>query len=546
MHSREKTGERGVASIAGAVGNLAGKIQNRVDCFGVEAIDFVRVGEFVEPAGVKGFVSHAGRLLAPRTQRHEPLSILSSMDVTRAGAAELLRSGEFAYLRVLWCDTSNTIRFKAMHLPSLAGRIGDRDICDALDHAVEISAACQVLPLMRDEPVAGTGIGPTHDVRLVPDWSSLTALPWTLGTSGENPEAAPRGSLQVIGNLVDGSAPWAMCPRDLLKRAIKTARNQNVEFQTGAELEFFLLKGRVPGEWEPADHAAYATTVAAERVRPVIDEISAGLWQQGIPIHQYLSESGPGQHEISLHHCDPLTLADRIIAARETVRAVATAHGLTASFAPVVFEESASSGLHVHLSPVLDSDAGIAAAGSEYGISETGLGIVTGLLDHLVALTALSLPTTNSRRRLRPQAWAGTFQGWGVANKEVPVRACGFDERGLPSNIEFKALDASANPYLALAGICAAATDGIAGTTPVPPPLSVDPATLSAAERDELGIEELPQTVAESVNAFEADTVLQDLFGAYADVYAAVISDQAAEMGDLTFAQERDLLLQRY
>ena len=53
---------------------------------------------------------------------------------------------------------------------------------------------------------------------------------------------------------------------------------------------------------------------------------------------------------------------------------------------------------------------------------------------------------------------------WGVDNREAPVRLCAS---GGPNsqNWEFKALDATANPYLALAAILLAGCD----VRPAPP-----------------------------------------------------------------------------
>ena len=39
---------------------------------------------------------------------------------------------------------------------------------------------------------------------------------------------------------------------------------------------------------------------------------------------------------------------------------------------------------------------------------------------------------------------------WGLNNREAPLRLC-TDAHGEPNNAEYKTLDATANPYLALA-----------------------------------------------------------------------------------------------
>ena len=45
-----------------------------------------------------------------------------------------------------------------------------------------------------------------------------------------------------------------------------------------------------------------------------------------------------------------------------------------------------------------------------------------GVLRRLPALLAATAPTPHSRKRLLPRHWAGAYVGWGVWNKETPMR----------------------------------------------------------------------------------------------------------------------------
>src|SRR2546429_8986726 len=87
-----------------------------------------------------------------------------------------------------------------------------------------------------------------------------------------------------------------------------------------------------------------------DRQAAVIGAILDALEQQGLQPSQYYPELGPGQQELSIQHAPMLQAADRQIAVRETVPAVALQHGLTASFAPKPFADQAGSGCHVHMS----------------------------------------------------------------------------------------------------------------------------------------------------------------------------------------------------
>lgn len=56
-------------------------------------------------------------------------------------------------------------------------------------------------------------------------------------------------------------------------------------------------------------------------------------------------------------------------------------------------------------------------------------------------------------------AWAGgTWVSWGLENKECPIRLVGSPSKW---HLELKALDGTANPYLAVAALLASGLEGI-------------------------------------------------------------------------------------
>jgi glutamine synthetase len=82
-------------------------------------------------------------------------------------------------------------------------------------------------------------------------------------------------------------------------------------------------------------------------------------------------------------------------------------------------------------------------------------------------------------------------------------------------NLELKASDNSANPYLSLGGIIAAGLDGITRRLELNEAqlALVDPATISDEEREERGIVRLPDSLSSALDALEADSVLTDALG---------------------------------
>ena len=456
-------------------------------------------------------------------------------------AKQALCSTEIDLLRVLWCDNANVIRTKSVFLPPLRKAAPDGDqgdyVLGQLDRAITITAAAQSMPVTHDAPAPEANLAPVKDVRLVPDWQSLSICP-----------TAP-SIATVMGDMVDRTDPWAYCPREYLRRMERQAAEAGIAIEAGFEVEFFLLHHRdETGAFPmPVDQSLFASTLAAQTSEAVIGDLLEALWKQGVPVDQYCPESGPGQQEITLAHCSPLKLADRLVVARETIRAIAAEHGLIASFVPLLFEEATGSGMHAHFSFWRQGKNLMADGGEPWGLSLTANAFMAGVLDHLPALMATTTPSVNSYRRIRPHVWSGAYQTWGIENKEAAVRLIDDAIAGEPRHFELKTVDASANPYVALASIIAAGLDGIQTKAQLPEPVDIDPGDFTDEQRAERGIATLPTSLNQSVAQLAADPVLCAAMGEpFAEAFLAVRRAEFEFMKGMSFDDERSLLLQRY
>jgi len=442
--------------------------------------------------------------------------------------SEILKSLDAAgvrFVRILWCDNANIIRGKAVHRGTLS---------EYLKHGVGISAAQQAIPVMYDAPVPGSGLGPVGEVRLVPDWDTFTPLPY-----------AP-GHARVIGDMVKDGYPWNLCPRDFLKTMVAEAQREGLEVIAAFENEFYLLR-QTPDGVVPADETVFASTLAMDLHQAVIDEIAEALVEQGMLVEQYYPESGPGQQEISVLYTHALGAADQQIAFRETVRAIALQHNLKASFLPKIFADKAGSGCHLHLSLWQDGQNLLPNLEADGGLSEVARRFIAGILHHLPALMALTTPSTNSYRRIRPHFWSGAFRCWGMDNREAAVRVPSNPEEISPTHFELKTVDASANPYLALGAVIAAGLDGVRHCLELGEPVAVDPGHMTESERSTRGIELLPTNLGESIEQLSNDKVLLDALGTeLTQAYLAVRKAEWEVMKDLELEEEVKLLLERY
>lgn len=452
----------------------------------------------------------------------------------------LLGEDAARYLHVLWCDNAGVIRAKACHLPSLRDDLEGAapvDLRRVLERNLTVTQTIQALPVTADVPIHEAGLEPTREIRLVPDWSTLRPLPW-----------AP-GHVHAMANLEHDGAPWAHCPRAFVRRVVQSAAGRGLSVRVGAEIEFVLLRSATGNDGSPvaADETLYAAMAAFSKSREVVDEISEALYGQGIAIENYNPESASGQHELSLRHRPVLEAADQLVAARETIRAVARRFDLTASFLPKIFPDQAGSGCHVHLSLHRDGANRTGDAAGEWSLSAEARAFIAGLLEHLPALLAATTPSPNSFRRLQPSTWSGAYTAWGIDNKEAAVRVLRNPFGDGPTNFELKSMDLSANPYVALGCVVAAGLDGIDRQLPLASPVQQNPANLSDPEREAAGITRLPESLAGALAAFRACAPLQAALGSdFARVYGLVREAEVRTFADRDLDFERRLLLERY
>jgi glutamine synthetase len=230
---------------------------------------------------------------------------------------------------------------------------------------------------------------------------------------------------------------------------------------------------------------------------------------------------------------------------RETIRGVATELGLVASLAPKPWPGGAGSGGHIHFSLWdLDGERNrFHDPGSPDGFSAEGRTFLAGVLEHLPGLCGLTAPSFNSYHRIVPQYWAGAFVCWGHDNREaalrLPSQFSGMEEAS--TNLEYKASDATCNPYLAVGGLIAAGLDGLERGLEPPEPVEVDPASLPDAAREALDIRPLPSDQRAALDALAADEVLTGALGpVLAQSYLAVRGSEweAYSAGDEAFEQQ--------
>ena len=342
--------------------------------------------------------------------------------------------------------------------------------------------------------------GSRGDLRLLPD---LKARFRTSATGSATPFDMVPGDLTEI----DGT-PWIGCTRGLLKSALAELKElTGLTMVAAFEQEFSILDGT----FAPGHCLSFA---GLRRTDPFGPTVMAALEEAGVSPEVIISEFGRDQFEITHAPADALTAADRAVAIREITREIARNMGWRASFSPKTAPDAVGNGVHIHFSFV--DQAGKPAtydSAGPGGLSKFSGAFCAGILRHLPAITALTASSVPSYLRLKPHSWSSSYTWLADQDREAALRICpivtvGGRDPAKQFNVEYRAADATANPYLSLAAIVRAGLEGCKAKLPTPPLVSGDPTTMSEAERARLGLVRLPETLPAALMAFQADKVV--------------------------------------
>ncbi|MEU4085281.1 glutamine synthetase family protein [Streptomyces aureus] len=394
-------------------------------------------------------------------------------------------------VRVVYPDLIGTDRARDVlldHLPS------------AWEHGLAFCRAVyHTTPQGDVVPVAGGLDAGLPDVSVRPDLATAAVLPWEPGVA------------TCLGEVTDPatSAPAPESPRDLLRTVLARCAEQGLRPVVGPELEYFLLEPApgTPTGWRRSPETTGAVYTAGLRADPGNHLLRTlrGLRDLGLGVVTGNHEFDGGQYEINLTHSSALDAADRAFRFKAAVKELARQEGNLATFMAKPFGDAGGSGFHLHLScedtegrNVFDDPTGA------HGLSATARHAIAGILAHAPALAALANPTVNSYKRFGPDTLAPWLIDWGLDNRSSMVRIP--PERGSGARLELRLGDASANPYLLIAGTIAAALLGVlAGEEPEAP--------LEGYGYDTTRSALLPTNLAAALDALEADTALTDILG---------------------------------
>ncbi len=234
------------------------------------------------------------------------------------------------------------------------------------------------------------------------------------------------------------------------------------------------------------------------------DDIVLKLQEVGLQVERSHHEVGTaGQGEINYRFDTMVHAGDDILKFKYIVKNTALEWGKTATFMPKPLMGDNGSGMHTHQSlwnegkPLFYDEQGYG------GLSDIARWYIGGLLKHAPAVLAFTNPSVNSYRRLIPGFEAPVNLVYSAGNRSAAIRIPITGTNPKAKRIEFRAPDASGNPYLAFAAQLMAGLDGIKNK--IEPHEPVDKDLYELPPEEARNIPQVPGSLDEALKALEED-----------------------------------------
>src|SRR5213083_2001006 len=358
------------------------------------------------------------------------------------------------------------------------------------------------------------------DMLLVPDPDTAFLDPFTV---------AP--TLVLIGDIKDPvTGEWyTRDPRRIAKKAEKYLKSSGIADTAyfGPEAEFYIFDDvrfaqsynhayyyidSVEGFWnsgreenpnlgyKPRFKEGYFPVPPMDQLQDIRTEMLLTLEQVGVQVEVQHHEVGTaGQAEIDMRFDSLVKMGDTLLKYKYVIKQVARRHNKTVTLMPKPIFQDNGSGMHVHQSLWKGGKNLFFEKGKYADLSQSALYYIGGILKHAPALLAFCAPTTNSYRRLVPGYEAPINLIYSQRNRSACIRIPMYSDSPKAKRVEFRCPDAAANPYLAFAAMLMSGLDGIEKGLDAGAPCDFD------LFEDDHGVKQVPGSLAEALDALEAD-----------------------------------------
>ena len=330
-----------------------------------------------------------------------------------------------------------------------------------------------------------------------------------------------------LGEFVNADGtPFAVCPRQTLKRVLKRAEKLGLMPMAGMEFEWFNF-AETPNSWAAKQGVAPTTITPGmfgysllrmadqrEFFNALMDEMAAFR----VPIEGLHTETGPGVYEVAIAFCEALEQADRAILFKTGAREIGKRYGIMPSFMAKWSQSLPGCSGHIHQS--LSDGTGDGKknlffdANSPRRMSPLFESYLAGQVHCLMEFAPMFWPTINSYKRLVDGFWAPVKPTWGMDNRTASFRVIAGTPKA--TRLETRCPGADVNPYLAMAAVIAAGLHGVEqGLKLTAPPIT---GTNQGAD----DVPRAPRSLIRSTQVFKQSAIARDWLGdTFVDHFAA-------------------------
>ncbi len=408
-------------------------------------------------------------------------------NVTREDIWEQVRSENVKYIRLQFTDMMGTI--KNVEIPT-------SELDDAFDGKVMFDGSS----------IEGFVRIKETDMYLVPDLNTWLILDFEQTKYGK----VARLICDVYNT--DGT-PFDGDPRLILKKVMKRAEKLGFSaFNIGFEPEFYLFKQDDERRIKLTDYGSYFDQAPFDPNEDVRRDIVLELEQLGFRVEASHHEVGPGQHEVNFKYANAVEACDNLQTFKAVVKNNARKNGMYATFMPKPVKDLAGNGMHTNCS-LFDSEGNnvFYDKDNKLELSDTCYKFMAGIMKHARPITCITNPTVNSYKRLTPGFEAPCYIAWSPQNRSSFIRIPASRKTG--TRIEIRSVDPTCNPYLALAVILEAGLEGIEENLTCPNPTFENLFKLTRKEREDAGIENLPNNLYDAIKEVQKSTIIKKALG---------------------------------
>ena len=281
-------------------------------------------------------------------------------------------------------------------------------------------------------------------------------------------------------------------------RSFYAVDSEEAAWNTGRKEEGGNLANKTPFK------GGYFPVSPVDKQADLRDDISTRLIEGGLELERAHHEvGGAGQAEINYRFDTMVHAADDVLKFKYIVKNTADEWGKTATFMPKPLFGDNGSGMHTHQSLWKDGEP-LFYDEQGYGqLSDIARWYIGGILAHAPALLAFTNPTINSFHRLVKGFEAPINLVYSAGNRSAAIRIPITGSNPKAKRIEFRAPDASGNPYFAFAAQLMAGLDGIKNRIEPLDPIDKDLYELPPEEAK--SIPQLPTTLPAALDALRED-----------------------------------------